>query len=1190
MLDQVKQAKGAGAEQSALTLKSYIKKAKIGKNFIGGQENEDLRAMGDLLIKNQKELEDIAQKNQDKLSKSKKPDGKDLSSALIKSAKSEFEAIKEMSEMAFKQMEMLNEIPTADLEMYKSLAKVQLEILQNEKEISILRAAKDDKGDKAIEIKALLDKNKALKQSEESIYAINKLTKEKATNEYLAANATELQIPIIKEALEIQKAYEKALLDGVDATVALTIANDKWAKSYASNDFSKMQSLLEIQKEIAEVTLRGREKDRELENIRHLEAINNLEKEKSQLSAMDKESIDRINLRIALENESYKQNTDLTIRYMNIAFDTLEKNIDDTLFNVLTGKFEDFGETIKNIFADVATQIAKDLTGAIASSITGGLKSIASEMLGSGGSLFNVGLAELASSTPSFSSFEDFTNWANANGAGVDTKLLAQATELAQGGDLSGAANLLGTASNAYSLATLPSKAKNLLAFASDPSGYFTTLGSTTGGFLGNVSTGFGGWMGGYTAPAADSAMGLGYYGGGALAGAGVGYAVGTLGDQLLGKQTHAGIGGAIGGGLGALAGAGAFGSLGGIGSLGGPAGMIAGVALGSVIGGAFGSGKKEYTGGGSQIILANKDNYSWTAHGANVSGDFGELSRGNVAGWNMSWKDWKKSGGWFGGGSSGTEHSISGMSDEQISAINKVFGAYEMVLRGFGKTAPLTMPGGTYSSISAFADATGKETLRRVMNLGALTETITKSTTITLADVLKNGLSDVDFESIGKTVETAVTVQTADGAKLDKVYSAWTAYAEQNKKTVTEALTEVLGGALSYMQDFSAFALDVQGLDSLQLRAQQANDALQSTEEMLGIFGVSVSNFSASMKAAIEDNATPETIQNWQSLGNALQAAAQAQKAYQDAINAINKTFIAAANEITGAGKKTFDQLSAMTPTMDNYNELIGMLRETRQADIDTLTTISQKRIESLEKEKAFIVDMSEIAKELNSRIFEDAPANNVLFKTEVAKAKQDIAAGQLPDTSILAKTANEYLDTYAKFSTSREDYIFEVAKVRSELGGIKTKESTISDVEAAIKKEEETLKSAIDNLNSTALKILESWRGTLIGNEGAIRDVIGGSGMVNVINMAPLVPFADGGIVTSATNALIGEAGYPEAIIPLKDGNGLKVDISGLTPLLEELITKQGATEQTMNRIKTLLERVARLDKGAISVMQVA
>ena len=56
----------------------------------------------------------------------------------------------------------------------------------------------------------------------------------------------------------------------------------------------------------------------------------------------------------------------------------------------------------------------------------------------------------------------------------------------------------------------------------------------------------------------------------------------------------------------------------------------------------------KEYTGGGSQIILANKYNHSWTADGANVSGYFGEISKGNVAGWNMSWRDWEESGGWF--------------------------------------------------------------------------------------------------------------------------------------------------------------------------------------------------------------------------------------------------------------------------------------------------------------------------------------------------------------------------------------------------------------------------------------------------------------------------------------------------------------------------------------------------------------
>lgn len=40
----------------------------------------------------------------------------------------------------------------------------------------------------------------------------------------------------------------------------------------------------------------------------------------------------------------------------------------------------------------------------------------------------------------------------------------------------------------------------------------------------------------------------------------------------------------------------------------------------------------------------------------------------------------------------------------------------------------------------------------------------------------------------------------------------------------------------------------------------------------------------------------------------------------------------------------------------------------------------------------------------------------------------------------------------------------------------------------------------------------------------------------------------FADGGIVTRPTNALIGENGYPEAVIPLKNGKGLKIDASGV------------------------------------------
>ncbi|KAA3684677.1 tape measure protein [Campylobacter fetus] len=39
----------------------------------------------------------------------------------------------------------------------------------------------------------------------------------------------------------------------------------------------------------------------------------------------------------------------------------------------------------------------------------------------------------------------------------------------------------------------------------------------------------------------------------------------------------------------------------------------------------------------------------------------------------------------------------------------------------------------------------------------------------------------------------------------------------------------------------------------------------------------------------------------------------------------------------------------------------------------------------------------------------------------------------------------------------------------------------------------------------------------------------------------------FADGGIVTRPTAAMIGEAGYPEAVIPLRGGRGVKVDMDG-------------------------------------------
>lgn len=84
---------------------------------------------------------------------------------------------------------------------------------------------------------------------------------------------------------------------------------------------------------------------------------------------------------------------------------------------------------------------------------------------------------------------------------------------------------------------------------------------------------------------------------------------------------------------------------------------------------------------------------------------------------------------------------------------------------------------------------------------------------------------------------------------------------------------------------------------------------------------------------------------------------------------------------------------------------------------------------------------------------------------------------------------------------------------------------------------------------------------------------------------------PFADGGIVTRPTRALIGEAGYDEAVIPL-DGRGIKVDMGGAFEALAKRLERveqiaanigRDVREMTMNARQTI-------DNGAVNVRSIA
>ena len=110
----------------------------------------------------------------------------------------------------------------------------------------------------------------------------------------------------------------------------------------------------------------------------------------------------------------------------------------------------------------------------------------------------------------------------------------------------------------------------------------------------------------------------------------------------------------------------------------------------------------------------------------------------------------------------------------------------------------------------------------------------------------------------------------------------------------------------------------------------------------------------------------------------------------------------------------------------------------------------------------------------------------------------------------------------------------------------------------------------------------------------EATARAATGGSTKADFIEWSKkrgYKPFADGGIVTRPTRALIGEAGYDEAVIPL-DGRGIKVDMGGAFEALAKRLERveqiaanigRDVREMTMNARQTV-------ENGAVNVRSIA
>lgn len=339
-------------------------------------------------------------------------------------------------------------------------------------------------------------------------------------------------------------------------------------------------------------------------------------------------------------------------------FDDLNKAMENQLFDAMVGKWDNFGDWLKDFWSSLVSSIARASASQLSTSIISGLRGGLSE----GGIAQNL-IKAISGGTVGVGttlSASDLASVANASGtwsqAGSTNLITAGGSVISAGGQIlqagSDVSDLVSTASNlksAYGLIT--SGLENTIA------PYVENLGN----FLQATNFNIGG-----------TSVGLGA---GLLGGVG-GYAAGALGDKLFGADTKASALGSIGGALGA--------------AFGGPVGFAIGAGLGSVIGGMFGS--KKVTGEG----------LSFTGVSTGKEQDV------------VAYTDYRKKS-WF---SSKSWTTYAELTDSEKKNIDAIFDSYDYLLAQLGSTESIFLEAGKYSG-QTFVDQLAKNFIGIISTAG---------------------------------------------------------------------------------------------------------------------------------------------------------------------------------------------------------------------------------------------------------------------------------------------------------------------------------------------------------------------------------------------------------------------------------------------------------------------------------------
>lgn len=467
----------------------------------------------------------------------------------------------------------------------------------------------------------------------------------------------------------------------------------------------------------------------------------------------------------------------------------------------------------------------KDFWSSITQSMTRGLsKSLADTIMGTGNNS-NGGIVNWFKSFGGFSSVLGATATPaaliGATTDGAGFTTTAGGTVFDVAGQITKQGSDLAAVSDALNIASTANTAYSVL------TGGLASIGT-------NIATGFGylaeglNYAGFTSAGAGVSNFGLGagsVFTGGEFAGAS---AMGA--GQLLGGAAAGALGGYALGSLGdSLFGAdtraGSYGAIGG--GIGGAVGTFILPGVGTAIGAGIGATLGSLIGG---MFGKTKQTGSGYMALSNITSDGGLDSV-------LSYMDFRKKS-WF---SSSSWTNYYGLTEKDRKAISGIFQTYDYLLEQLGDVDSISVAAGRYSG-TTFFNAIDKSFIRAFIDNPTLTDTF---------------------------------------------YTAWTEYAKEIGKAVQETFATMASGYVDYTRSYKTWMLESSGntLESMRLQSEWAQGDLNAYSNLIGVSGVTAENYLDMYSQAIKTTFTPETITNWQKLGDALKKSTELTKSYTDAL-----------------------------------------------------------------------------------------------------------------------------------------------------------------------------------------------------------------------------------------------------------------------------------------------------------------